>query len=37
MYHTPIIHLPSDGHLNDFCFLAIMYKAAMNIDEQIFL
>lgn len=35
MHHTFIIHLSVDGHLGWFHFLAIVHRAAINMDVQI--
>ena len=37
MSHIFISHLCVDGHLGCFHFLTILNKAAMNMDEEVFL
>jgi hypothetical protein len=35
MHHIFYIHSSVEGHLGSFQFLAIIYKAAMNIEEHV--
>jgi hypothetical protein len=35
MHHIFILHLSGEGCLGCFCFLAIVYRAAVNRAEQI--
>ena len=37
MYHIFCIHSSVEGHLGSFQLLAIINKAAMNIEEHVFL
>ena len=36
MYHSSFISLPTEGHLGFFQVLALMHKAAININVQVF-